>query len=91
MSNISLFDRLYRIAGVMRLTLSVKPVLASVFVRLICRTMYTFVQVIRKGGPANKGQRFTEIKVTRMWADAKGAGRPAEYRWRPLFNAAKFG
>ena len=25
-----------------------------------------------------------------MWANAKHDGRPAEYRWRPLFNAAKF-
>ena len=29
--------------------------------------------------------------VTRMWANAQRDGRPAEYRWRPLFNAAKFG
>ena len=28
---------------------------------------------------------------TRMWADAQRDGRPAEYRWRPLFNTAKFG
>ena len=28
---------------------------------------------------------------TRMWANAQRNGRPAEYRWRPLFNAAKFG
>jgi len=28
---------------------------------------------------------------TRMWAKAQRDGRPAEYRWRPLFNAAKFG
>jgi len=28
---------------------------------------------------------------TRMWANAKRDGRPAEHRWRPLFNAAKFG
>ena len=28
---------------------------------------------------------------TRMWANAQPAGRPAEHRWRPLFNAAKFG
>jgi len=28
---------------------------------------------------------------TRMWANAKGDGRSAEYRWRSLFNAAKFG
>jgi len=29
--------------------------------------------------------------ITRMWANAKRDGRPAEYSWRPLFNAAKFG
>ena len=28
---------------------------------------------------------------TRMSADAQRDGRPSEYRWRPLFNAAKFG
>jgi len=26
-----------------------------------------------------------------MWASAQCDGRPVEYRWRPLFNAAKFG
>jgi len=26
-----------------------------------------------------------------MWANAQRDGRRAEYRWRPLFNAAKFG
>ena len=26
-----------------------------------------------------------------MWANAQRDGRPAEYRWRPLFNATKFG
>jgi len=29
--------------------------------------------------------------VTRMWANAERDGRPAKYRWCPLFNAAKFG
>jgi len=28
---------------------------------------------------------------TRMWDNAQRDGRPAEHRWRPLFNAAKFG
>jgi len=28
--------------------------------------------------------------TTRMWANAQHDGRPAEHRWRPLFNAAKF-
>jgi len=27
----------------------------------------------------------------KMWANAQRDGRPAEYRWRPQFNAAKFG
>jgi len=26
-----------------------------------------------------------------MWANAQRDGRPAEHRWRPLFNAVKFG
>ena len=30
-------------------------------------------------------------KKTRMWANAQRDGRPAERRWRPLFNAANFG
>jgi len=29
--------------------------------------------------------------ITRMWANAQPDGRPAKHRWRPLFNAAKFG
>ena len=29
--------------------------------------------------------------LTTMWANAQRDGRPAEYRWRLLFNAAKFG
>jgi len=32
-----------------------------------------------------------KLKQTRMWANAQRDGRPAKYRWRPLFNAAKFG
>jgi len=28
---------------------------------------------------------------TRTWANAQRDGRPAKHRWRPLFNAAKFG
>ena len=32
-----------------------------------------------------------ERNLTRMWANAQRDDRPAEYRWRPLFSAAKFG
>ena len=35
--------------------------------------------------------RFVRNRTTtRMWANAQPDGRPAEHRWRPLFNAAKF-
>jgi len=35
--------------------------------------------------------RSKNIYNTRIWANAQRDGRPAEYRWRPLFNAAQFG
>jgi len=35
-------------------------------------------------------QNLTKFN-TRMWPNAQPDGRPAEHRWRPLFNAAKFG
>ena len=34
------------------------------------------------------GKRILKLE---MWASAQCDGHPAEYRWRPLFNAAKFG
>ena len=39
----------------------------------------------------NTTRKSTRLWPTRMWANAQRDGRPAEYRWRPLFNAAKFG
>jgi len=39
---------------------------------------------------SKKFQNTKQQKITRMWANAQPDGRPAEYRWRPLFNAAKF-
>jgi len=39
-----------------------------------------------------RARHATFIAVTtRMWTNAQPDGRPAEHRWRPLFNAAKFG
>ena len=37
------------------------------------------------------GYQVDSIYLLEMWANAQRDGRPAEYRWRPLFNAAKFG
>jgi len=38
-----------------------------------------------------KRSRLDDFNLTRQWANAQRDGRPAEHRWRPLFNAAKFG
>jgi len=42
------------------------------------------------GRLSNSGSPRKQI-LTRMWANAQCDGRPAEYRWHPLFNGAKFG
>ena len=36
-------------------------------------------------------RRGKKKEETRMWNNAQRDGRSAEHRWRPLFNAAKFG
>jgi len=51
----------------------------------------------RSGDSVNEFGGNDEIRCyeimnqTRMWANAQRDGRPAEHKWRPLFNAAKFG
>ena len=48
-------------------------------------------------GKTDKEHTFNQVENDQgnnkleMWANAQRDGRPAEYRWRPLFNAAKFG
>jgi len=39
---------------------------------------------------AERGEKQKK-KELEMWANDQRDGRPAEYRWRPLFNASKFG
>ena len=41
--------------------------------------------------PKHSQRVCAELVTIRMWADAQRDGRPAYYRWRPLFNAAVFG
>ena len=49
------------------------------------------------GGPKlhifNSPYRYNRSSYSEldMWANVQCNGRPAEYRWHPLFNAAKFG
>jgi len=58
------------------------------------------VKYKRQANKASKAAKLSkrefERKIARtikleMWANAQHDSRPAEYRWRPLFNAAKFG
>jgi len=43
------------------------------------------------GQPPPQKKTHITYTILEMWANAQRDGRPAEYRWRPLFNAAKFG
>ena len=54
--------------------------------QLICEHI-----VVDSANPRFRSQKgFKQLKLE-IWANAQRDGRPAEYRWRPLFNAAKFG
>jgi len=46
----------------------------------------------QKHALTNQNKRTTRQNKHKleMWANAQRDGHPAEYRWRPLFNAAKF-
>jgi len=39
----------------------------------------------------DKNTHLQELYQLETWANAQRDGRPAKYRWRHLFNAAKFG
>jgi len=43
------------------------------------------------GGSLHWRLKVAIFKQTRMWTNVQRDGRPAEHRWPPLFNAAKFG
>jgi len=45
---------------------------------------------IRRGKKEEEEEKKKQDEI-RMWANAQRDGRPAEYRWRPMFNAAEFG
>ena len=55
---------------------------------LQCPEYITEIAGMDIAGVDKDGVKFCELE---MWANAQRDGRPAEYRWRPLFNAAKFG
>jgi len=57
--------------------------------RMLDPSQLTAVGIIINNGSVWK--RYGKCIKLEMWANAQRDGRPAEYRWRPLFNAAKFG
>jgi len=55
---------------------------------------YTVINVQYPPSPQKSTPHWTRWAITyktRTWANAQPDGRPAEDRWHPLFNAAKFG
>ena len=45
---------------------------------------------VRKKENRQNRETWEILSETRMWANVQRDGRPAEHRWRPPFNAAKF-
>ena len=77
-----------------------------IFVLLLSTTEYSVIvssdesclMVVKKSVRKCIGCRYhrhylfvVHILWTRMWANAQRDGRPAEHRWHPVLNAAKFG
>ena len=58
-----------------------------------CRNMHPYVRSVQTGRTYGCIFRHPYSLYTwrEMSANAQRDGRPVEYRWRPLFNAAKFG
>ena len=61
----------------------------TVYVQVLRSPVLAAVPPVLYGSPA-AGVSQTLCKLE-MWANAQRDSRPAEYTWRPLFNAAKFG
>jgi len=63
---------------------------ASITIRITPTSIHTYTTHMTSYQTALMSATMIAV-VTRMWANAQSDGRPAEHRWRPLFNAAKFG
>jgi len=65
----------------------IAPVISAVKLSNFAVIRDNLVYLVNSNGAYKKAN----INITRMWANAQRDGHPAEYRWHPLFNAAKFG
>ena len=57
----------------------------------MCQSMVDIQPAAAEIKRGKKKIEDTNYRATRIWANAQPDGRPAEHRWRPLFNATKFG
>ena len=57
----------------------------------VCRISFRVVSSLQIDCWVWRWKNFENRPITRMWANAQRDGRPAEHRWRPVFNTAKFG
>jgi len=51
----------------------------------MCQSM---VNIQSPTAEIRRGKKRKKKKELQIWANAQRDGRPAEYRWRPMFNAA---
>jgi len=70
--------------------MTLNGVMALIF-RYFTEFVYNIILKQLLGLPRFQNLLLIVYDDTKMWANAQRDGRPAEYRWRPLFNAAKFG
>jgi len=64
---------------------------ASRLVRENALYSFSLLQQKQVNSKVPSTQKHMKHNKLEMWANAQRDGRPAEHRWRPLFNAAKFG
>jgi len=57
----------------------------------LSQKVHVYLQTLLRSAPWKLPNSVKNNAKLDMWANAQRDGRPAEYRWRPLFNAAKFG
>ena len=72
---------------------SAKYIFMVVFSQLQQTHYFKAVKIVDIYDANTANNRITSTQVVKncqleMWANAQRDGRPAEYRWRPLFNAA---
>ena len=80
-----------KILVVKKTHLYVRVTKIGMYVRVLTAILQKRNASINKRDRNARKQVYGNAYKLEMWANAQPDGRPAKYRWRPLFNAAKFG